>query len=100
MLLQELTRDLDFDESAADATVIARKEAALEELADWVRRQPPYHLQRQALCAQRVVSRQVDDINNANDLKAIGGLAVLVHHLHSAHAGIRWRACEVCASVN
>ncbi len=37
MLVQELTKDLDFDESAADAELIARKEAALEELADWVR---------------------------------------------------------------
>lgn len=70
--MKELTKDLDFDESAADAAVIARKEAALEELADWV-----------------------DDINNANDLKSIGGLAVLMHHLASAHPGIRWRACEV-----
>ncbi len=38
MLAQELTRDLDFDESTADAAAITRKEAALEELADWVRR--------------------------------------------------------------
>lgn len=70
--MKELTKDLDFDETEADAAAISRKEVALEELADWV-----------------------DDINNANDLKAIGGLTVLLHHLHSAHAGIRWRACEV-----
>jgi hypothetical protein len=34
--VQELTKDLDFDEKGADDSVIARKEAALEELADWV----------------------------------------------------------------
>jgi len=35
------------------------------------------------------------DSNNANDLKAIGGLRVLLQHLASKHDGIRWRACEV-----
>jgi len=33
---QELTKDLDFDESCADDGAIALKEQALEELADWV----------------------------------------------------------------
>ena len=69
---QELTKDLDFDESQADDAAIACKEAALEELGEWV-----------------------DDVNNANDLNSIGGLRLLLLHLASRHAGIRWRSCEV-----
>jgi hypothetical protein len=43
-LAQELTKELDYDETQADADVIARKEAALEELADWVGSSPVIHI--------------------------------------------------------